>query len=385
MINLMNRIRKVPTRESDPGSSPDPVSAENPATDAPTVGEMVDRLWENPRHDAAYKAVFGQREPMADFLRMMDADWTDELDLETLERLPSEHVLENLGKLVGDLAWRVRYTGDRSWQYIHLHFELQSTVDPNMALRMLGYAYAGYTGMARNRHPDDARLFEPIVSIVLHTGDEAWTAKREMAELIQPVRDSVGHLVPRLSYELVEQRAKPEPGHADGDNFAAALLAEGRSLSLEETRKAHRMAWAIVESRPHLKVPYMGWSRYNLHRRVREGRIELPETPDEWPAVWEETVKKFGWDAEERGIVKGEARGIVKGEARGIVKGEAQALDGVRRHVVGEVRDRFGAEVADQAQAFLAGVGRMERILAVHGWALTCQSQTELLDRIASA
>ncbi len=239
--------------------------------------------------------------------------------------------------------------------------------------------------MARNRRPGDLRLFEPVGSIVLHTGDEAWTAKREMAELIQPVRDSVGHLVPRLSYELVEQRAKPEPGHADGDNFAAALLAEGRSLSLEETRKAHRMAWAIVESRPHLKVPYMGWSRYNLHRRVREGRIELPETPDEWPAVWEETVKKFGWDAEERGIVKGEARGIVKGEARGIVKGEAQALDGVRRHVVGEVRDRFGAEVADQAQAFLAGVGRMERILAVHGWALTCQSQTELLDRIASA
>ncbi len=42
-----------------------------------------------------------------------------------------------------------------------------------MALRMLGCAYAGLAGMARSRRPGDPRLFEPIVSISLHTGDEA--------------------------------------------------------------------------------------------------------------------------------------------------------------------------------------------------------------------
>ena len=183
------------------------------------------------------------------------------------------------------------------------------------------------------------------------------------------MRDSVGHLVPRLSYELVEHRAKPEPGHAEEGNFAAAVLAESRSLRSEESRRAHRRAWAIVASQPHMKVPDMEWSRHKLPRNVCGGRVELPETPDEWPAVGEETVKKFGWDAEERGIVRG----------------EAQVLDGARRHVVKEIRDRFGPRVADHAQAFLGADERIERILAVYGWALTCQSQTELLDRLTSA
>ncbi len=188
-----------------------------------------------------------------------------------------------------------------------------------------------------------------------------------------------------MNREAKNSRADPAGAELREASSSAAVHAEGRSLSSEESQNAHRRAWAIVASRPHLKVPDMEWRRHNLPPRVRGGRVELPETPDGWPAVGEETVKKFGWDAEERGEARGIARGIVKGEAKGIAKGEAQVLDGARRHVVREIRDRFGPKVADHAQAFLGAGGRIEPILAVYGWALTCQSQTELLDRLTSA
>lgn len=141
-----------------------------------------------------------------------------------------------------------------------------------MALRMLGYAHAGYEEMERSGQLGASGLLTPILSIVLHTGDEEWTAKRDMLELIEKVPESMRHLVVRQAYELVEQRVVPEPEAMDEANVAQAAMAEGRSVTARDLHAAHDHVWELVKDRPHLKAAYVIWSLYNLSRRSRGRR-----------------------------------------------------------------------------------------------------------------
>ena len=75
---------------------------------------------------------------VADLLRGFTAgQWSDELDYETLEKMPAEFVSKDLHRRQVDTVWRVRFR-DR-WLYVPVLLEFQSTVDPYMAVRILVY------------------------------------------------------------------------------------------------------------------------------------------------------------------------------------------------------------------------------------------------------
>ena len=65
-------------------------------------------------HDRTYKAAFGHRRMVRDFLRLLIAHAPDPhgvlgaLRLDTLERLPAEYVGPDLRQRVGDMVWRVQ-------------------------------------------------------------------------------------------------------------------------------------------------------------------------------------------------------------------------------------------------------------------------------------
>ena len=81
------------------------------------------------RHDPIYKAAFGHRRMVRDFLRLVIAHAPDPhgvlgaLRLDTLDRLPAEYVGPDLRRRFGDMVWRVQLEprdGEPDPRWLHL-------------------------------------------------------------------------------------------------------------------------------------------------------------------------------------------------------------------------------------------------------------------------
>ena len=58
------------------------------------------------RHsDPASKRLFSHRRMVADLVRLLGTDWVGDLDLDRLERLPAEHVADDLRTRLADMPW----------------------------------------------------------------------------------------------------------------------------------------------------------------------------------------------------------------------------------------------------------------------------------------
>jgi hypothetical protein len=90
---------------------------------------------------------------IADLLRdFVREDWRQDLDFSTLEKVPGSYVTPELRSRESDVVWRVRWGSDRRL-YVYLLIELQSTVDPLMALRMMVYLGPLYQDPPNRCHP----------------------------------------------------------------------------------------------------------------------------------------------------------------------------------------------------------------------------------------
>ena len=99
-------------------------------------------------HDAAYKLLFSFPDMVRDLLAgFVPREWTDALDLSTLERWPGSHVSDDLRQRHQDRVWRVR--GRERWLYVLVLLEFQSAVDRTMAVRILGYTALLYQDLLR--------------------------------------------------------------------------------------------------------------------------------------------------------------------------------------------------------------------------------------------
>lgn len=89
-------------------------------------------------HDNSYKLLFSHPEMVADLLRgFVHADWVNELDFDSLEKVSGSYVSDDLREREDDIIWRVRW--GPNWVYLYLLLEFQSTIDPFMAVRILTY------------------------------------------------------------------------------------------------------------------------------------------------------------------------------------------------------------------------------------------------------
>ena len=113
-------------------------------------------------HDPIYRTLFDFPDMVRDLLRAVgDADWIADVDLDTLEKLPADHVGDSGQTRRGDAAWRVRFRN--GWLYLLIVLEFQSTNDTRMALRNLEYTALLYRELDRRKELGPPGRWPPVL------------------------------------------------------------------------------------------------------------------------------------------------------------------------------------------------------------------------------
>lgn len=145
-------------------------------------------------HDKRYKRLFSNplivEELMNCFVRM---DFVENLDYSTLELQEKSFVSEEHIQSEADMIWKINFKGKEV--FIYLLIEFQSKVDKYMALRFSSYILDFYKWLAKRK---DINQLPAVFPILIYNGDERWTAKENIKELIV---DSIPpEYIPNIKY-----------------------------------------------------------------------------------------------------------------------------------------------------------------------------------------
>ena len=351
-------------------------------------------------HDPTYKAAFGHRRMVRDFLRLLIAYAPDPhgvlgaLRLDTLERLPAEYV--------GDMVWRVQVQpwGDEPgprWLHLLLLLESQSDPDWMMAAQVMSYATQLYLDLDLDLHRrrgeryGDHHPLPPLLPIVLYNGEGEWEApvryhdiRRPRAERSPSAADAeaspAGVLYPDLVYMgegfvLIDIRTLDREALPEGNAAAVLSFIEQVAAPTDLEEALVRLFETLPEAEDRsLAEVLSGWLRAVV---TRTGAMETEE--------FDEMMQRTS-TGRLRGTPEERLRAWFEGaRAEGRAEGAALFLARERALLRRQATLRFGAGTGDQLAALLAEVADHDRLAEVGEWIVQCEDGTALLARTGAS
>jgi predicted transposase YdaD len=319
-------------------------------------------------HDESYRLLFSHARMVEDLLRgFVREAWVEELDFSTLERVPGRLVSDRLRRREADLLWKVRWRGG-SWLYVYLLLEFQSTADPWMAVRLLGYVALLYQDLIRRRELGPGGKLPPVLPLVLYNGRGAWRPPRELARLIAPAPPGLRRYQPRLRYLLVDEGRLRRPELSRPDNLAAVLfrLERLRLPEATEVGVGDLERWLAGPELEPLRRAFGAWIQQVLLVGGPAG-ADVPVVGDfqEAKAMLAERIKEWTREALEKGLHKGRQEGRKQGRQEGRKQGRQQGRQqGEAELLLRQLERRFGSltsevrrriAAADSAQILVWG------------------------------
>ena len=353
-----------------------------PVPAASTVGSV---------HDPNYRRLFAFPRMVADLLRAVaQGDWIGDVDLDTLEKLPAEHVGDSGQQRRGDAVWRVRFrTG---WLYLLVLLEFQSGNDPRMALRNLEYTALLYRELDRRRELGMPGRWPPVLPLVLYNGDAPWTAALEMGELIAAPA-ALLPCQPSQRSLLLDER------HARVDDLPLGNLMRA-VVAFEQSRTAGDLAQAAAAAAEWLRSPgdaelnraFASWLGQMVARMKPEhAEVELGGTLEEAAMTLVERVAQWPEQWRQEGVAQGRREGVAQGRREGVVQGRREGVAQGRREGVVEERAllrrlaavRFGEAIARQVADLLENTDDWDQLAAVAELIVRARRGPQLLEDIA--
>ena len=354
-------------------------------------------------YDAAWKLLLSFPVLLHDLLAgFVPRAWVEHLDLSEPKDRSGSLVSNGLLQRHQDVVREVPFRDGTGSVLVAL--ECQSTVDPTMAVRMLVYTALHYQGRLRKREspgkqdsrdqqdsqdqqapsseqvapedrsappdqdrpdsresPDD-KAPEPlplVLPIVLYHGKAQWTAKEDMAGVCAPPTESLAPYQPTQRYFLLDldRYSAPLP---EGRNLFAILvrLVQSRRLEDEAAVVDALVEWLHEEAAPEdLARAFWTWMGYAHVPAWRRGM--------DWPGLR---------DWREAGTMLRES--VNEWTAKWMAEGQTEVM---RR----QAARKFGPETADRLVERLTKVEDPERVVEVGEWLIECETEDELLARVA--
>ncbi len=242
-----------------------------------------------------------------------------DLDLDTLEPWPGEHISESLRERIDDRIWRLRWK-DADWCYVFVILEFQSTPDRWMAARILTYTAQLWLDLIDAHELGESGFLPPVLPIVLYNGSRAWTAPLDISGLLAPEASRLENYQPRQRYFLLDEgRAESD----SGDGLSGYLLRLEQAETLDDLRQGIKALCVRLADQKYdrlRRVFAVFLSRVVLHRTglLHESIPELTDL-QEVDNMLEESVVRWSDEILHRGILQGHAEGLAEGRQEGRV------------------------------------------------------------------
>ena len=144
-------------------------------------------------HDGFFKAIFSQPEHATAFFKShLPPAIAAKIDWPSLIVLPGSFVKSSLQQVHSDLLFSV-HSGEQE-TLLYLLFEHQSSPDPAMPLRLLGYLTEIFT----QHHKTHGFPLPPVLPLVLHQGPDTWNTSTTFEDLFQLPEKLATDLLPFL-------------------------------------------------------------------------------------------------------------------------------------------------------------------------------------------
>lgn len=327
--------------------------------------------------DPAYKLLLSHPRIAADLIRLLGDDRIDDLDLDRLQRLPAEHVRDNLRLRREDLPWLAPYKQSarrRPGAGVVFQFEFQTRPDPDMLERMAEYwalqrRQLRRTGTALGPNGE----LPPVVPVVVHTGRGRWTAplRAESPEGGNEPPPRAGY----FAYRLVDVKGYAGD-HASDGNLCRAVFALDAARPEDVAAALARVAELLREAAdPTLTRLFERWCRGVLGRRFAKRLSNLANLMEE-PPMLGQTLREW----EQRNFRRGREEGVHIGVRRGREEGVRRGREEERRLLCSLAARRFGDATADAIRPLLGSLHDEARFAAVGALIVDSGSGAELLD-----
>ncbi len=144
-------------------------------------------------HDGFFKSVFSQPEHATAFFKShLPTDVSAKIDWSSLILKSGNFVKTSLQQVHSDLLFSV-FIGDRE-TLLYLLFEHQSTPDPAMPLRLLGYM----AEIFNQHHQKQGFPLPAVLPFVIHQGPQPWNVSSDFETLFALPEDLATALLPFL-------------------------------------------------------------------------------------------------------------------------------------------------------------------------------------------
>jgi hypothetical protein len=294
--------------------------------------------------DRGYRKLFSHPDMVRDLLTgFVHEEWVHELDLSTLERQNGSYISDDLREREDDSVWRVRFRD--SWLYVYVLLEFQSSVDRFMAVRMMTYVGLLYQDLVQRKQLVDGRL-PPVVPIVLHAGDEPWSAATDVEELVCDAPFGLDRWTPSVPYLLLEEKRLAASLDPSLRNLAAALfrLEHGHGTRATIDLVTALAAWLGDPGRAELRRAFEV-----MIERVLRPDAEPPgkvPTLEETRAMLETKMQQWEREWHERSEAHGRENGRAEGEAIGERKERTALLERLLERKFGSLDAAARARIA---------------------------------------
>jgi predicted transposase/invertase (TIGR01784 family) len=196
-------------------------------------------------NDGFFKAVFSQPEhAIALFKSHLPPAIAAKMDWNSLKVLPGSFVKSSLQQVHSDLLFSVRIGGCETLLY--LLFEHQSSPDPAMPLRLLGYATEIYT----KHHKAHGFPLPPVLPFVFHQGPETWnvsTAFEDLFALPDEIAADLLPFLPKFHHALLDL-TRFDPATEEDDTRMRVVL---QLMKLARQRELLRFFQWLAGFSPH--------------------------------------------------------------------------------------------------------------------------------------
>jgi predicted transposase/invertase (TIGR01784 family) len=279
-------------------------------------------------NDAFFKDVFSQPQHATAFFKShLPPAIVAQVDWPSLKVLPSSFVKSGLQQVQADLLFAVNIGGRDARLY--LLFEHQSTVDPTMPLRLLGYI----AEILFKHHKAHGLPLPPVLPFVLHQGPERWNVSTAFEDLFQLPEELAGLLpfLPKFHHALLDL-TRYDP---DQDRDESQLRCVMQLMKLARERQLSRyFDWLVgtaAESLPEglLKTILL----YALHtdsdldvEKIYHKLSPNPELKNNAMSVAEKLIAEGLEKGRVEGLAEGQEKGLKKGLEKGRVEGQQKGL-----------------------------------------------------------